>query len=220
MAELLHDNIEAERRWGDQSGLSQSEGRRPRREVPDVLSWLQCFRVFASVISSKHPKRTRELWAYQTTIVRETRRCGGNGWKAYDAMFRQWVASSPGTDWAKLNSAIYAVTFLARSTKGRMCHHCLEDHHGADECTLAPRGQPRQPERVAALNPSTGSHPQRAPPVRRQVCFSWNEGRCSFPYCHYQHVCLRCRGEHRSWQCRAPPPHGSGPQGTTGPLAM
>ena len=91
------------------------------------------------MISSKHPKRTRELWAYQTTIVRETRRCGGNGWKAYDAMFRQWVASSPGTDWAKLNSAIYAVTFLAQSTKGRMCHHCLEADHGAEECALAPQ---------------------------------------------------------------------------------
>ena len=45
MAELLKDNMEAERRrWRAEGGQPQGHftQRTPRREIPDVLSWLQC----------------------------------------------------------------------------------------------------------------------------------------------------------------------------------
>ena len=71
MAELLHNNVEVERRRADQGGPTTSELRRLRREVPDIMSWLQCFGMFASVHTNRRPERCRELWAYQTTIVRE-----------------------------------------------------------------------------------------------------------------------------------------------------
>lgn len=77
MAELLRDNIEAERRRGG-SDTTSSQLRTARREIPDILSWLQCFGVFASVVASKHPDKVLQLLAYQTTIVREARRCGGS----------------------------------------------------------------------------------------------------------------------------------------------
>ena len=44
MAELLHDNAEVERRRGQLEGAmlhGQISGRANRREVPDILSWLQ-----------------------------------------------------------------------------------------------------------------------------------------------------------------------------------
>ena len=64
MSELLRDNIEAERRqMGLQSGqppyLAQG-----RREVPDILSWVQCFGTCASVVISKYPERSHQLLAY------------------------------------------------------------------------------------------------------------------------------------------------------------
>ena len=137
MAELLQDNIEAARRQGNQPAPSTRGTKHPRREVPDILSWLQCFGAYASSITHKQPGRVRMLWAYQTTIVRETLCCGGQGWRAYDTMFRQLAASSPKVDWVKINSSIYAVTFLAQSSKGKMCHLCLEADHGAKDCALA-----------------------------------------------------------------------------------
>ena len=81
MAELLRDNIEAERRWCC-SDTTSNQTRPPQREIPNILSWLQCFGVFAGVVASKHPDRVPQLLAYQTTIVREARRWWGN-----------WVAS-------------------------------------------------------------------------------------------------------------------------------
>ncbi len=39
-----------------------------------------------------------------------------------------------------------------------------------------------------------------------QICLLWNEGRCTFPYCRYRHVCSKCSGEHRGVHCRIQPP--------------
>ena len=32
---------------------------------------------------------------------------------------------------------------------------------------------------------------------RRGACCAWNDGNCSRPYCCYDHVCLKCYGDHR-----------------------
>ena len=111
MTELLRDNIEATRRRLDTDAPHcSSDTEKNRREIPDFLSWLQCFGVYASIVVSKQPDRYRQLMAYQTLMVREARRCGGTGWLAYDAMFRQQAAHAPGTDWSKLNTSLYTVT--------------------------------------------------------------------------------------------------------------
>lgn len=74
MAVLLQDREEAVRCQGDQPASSAGGARWPLREVPDVLSWLQCFGACASIVTHKQPSRARELWAHQPTTVREARR--------------------------------------------------------------------------------------------------------------------------------------------------
>ena len=39
--------------------------RSSRREVPDLLSWLQCFDTYACVFCEAFPEKRKELWAYQ-----------------------------------------------------------------------------------------------------------------------------------------------------------
>ena len=111
MSELLRDNIEAEwHQMGLQSGqppyLAQG-----RREVPNILSWVQCFGTYASVVISKYPERSHQLLAYLITMVREARWCGGRGWQAYDAMFRQQAARDTSTDWSKLTAPCMRLHF-------------------------------------------------------------------------------------------------------------
>ena len=104
MAELLRDNLEAQRRAT--SSITQSPSptaQKYRREVPDLLSWVQCFGTDMAVITSKYPDRVRQLLAYQMLIIREARRCGGRGWLAYDSYFRQQVVGNESADWSKLN---------------------------------------------------------------------------------------------------------------------
>ena len=146
MAELLRDNIEAERRRGSAGEASRSASQR-RREIPDILSWVQCFGTYACVVASQHPEKLTQLLAYQTTVIREARRCGGTGWQGYDSMFRQHAANmGADTDWSKLNNSLYAVTFLAQQNgRGRTCEYCLESDHVAAECALAP-SRPTEPQ--------------------------------------------------------------------------
>ena len=112
MADLLKDNIEAERRSSVTGGMVASllAGRPPRREVPDLLSWVVCFGTYESVLIDKFPQLANGLLAYQTFIVREARKCG-KGWQEYDLMFRQQQASAVDVKWNSVSSALYTVTF-------------------------------------------------------------------------------------------------------------
>ena len=104
LAELLRSNLEAQHRGvGQEQTASSSQPKQGRREIPDLLSWVQCFGTYLAVIASKHPERVRELLAYQTLIVREARRCGGKGWLTYDWYFRQQVVGNPAADWSPVH---------------------------------------------------------------------------------------------------------------------
>jgi hypothetical protein len=98
MADLFRDNMELERRKASRESTLALGIQPSRREVPDLISWVQCFGVYAAVVTAKHPDRILQLLAYQTMVVREARRCGGRGWQSYDAMFRQQAAISPSID--------------------------------------------------------------------------------------------------------------------------
>lgn len=111
MAELLKDNMEAERRrmQADSGGAqTQFAGRQARRAIPDILSWLQCFGLYAAVVTSHYPEKSRELLAYQTMLIAESRRCGGRGWLLYDTAFRQQIVSFDTVNFAKINQSLYA----------------------------------------------------------------------------------------------------------------
>ena len=118
MDDLLQDNLEAERRRGRDDGEPSGRSSRPTwREVPDMLSWAQRLCTYVGVVAEKQAGRVRQS-AYQATMLREARRCGGHGWRAYDAMFRQLAAAEPSTDWPRLNPSLYATTLLAQQEKG------------------------------------------------------------------------------------------------------
>ena len=203
MAELLRDNLEALRRGSLQDGstASSSQTKKARREVPDLLSWVQCFGTYMAIIASKHPSRVRQLLAYQTLIVREARRCGGNGWQTYDSMFRQQVVGHPDADWSKLNSTLYAVTFLAESGGGKNCPLCMETDHKEDDCALS-LAKPSSSHRGSSDGASKRERGD-ARKITRGACFLWNQGECTHPYCRFRHVCVRCYGDHKVTHCRS-----------------
>ena len=74
MEELLWDNLEAQRRASvvAQVGAAAASNAKSRREVPDLMSWVQCFGTYIAVVTSQFPHRIKELLAYQTLIVLES----------------------------------------------------------------------------------------------------------------------------------------------------
>ena len=82
IAELLRDNMELECRKASCESTPALSIQPSRREVPELISWVQCFSVYAAVVTAKHPDRILQLLAYQTMVVREVRRCRGQGWQS------------------------------------------------------------------------------------------------------------------------------------------
>lgn len=204
MAELLRDNMELERRKASRESTLALGIQPSRREVPDLISWVQCFGVYAAVVTAKHPDRILQLLAYQTMVVREARRCGGRGWQSYDAMFRQQAAISPSIDWSKLNNSLYSTTFLQQQNgRGRSCVHCMETDHSSQECALAPVRAPRYQNPSRESNTDANNEENRSSKNRSaKVCYSWNDGRCAVPYCRYRHICAKCNSpSHKALHC-------------------
>ena len=113
--------------------------------------------------------------AYQTIMIREARRYGGDGWQGYDTMFRQLAATVPGTDWGQLNSALYTVTFMAQQNgKGKTCQYCLETDHQSADCALAPKKPAGQTMGQGGLGLPTGAGAES----RKQGSFGggWSSG--------------------------------------------
>lgn len=165
--------------------------------ISDHSTAVECMRVLLlQCIQTIHI-----LLYYQTMVVREARRCGRMGWQAFDTMFRQQVANNPKVDWSKLNSSLYAATFLAQQNgKGKSCLFCLETDHAAFECALAST-KPHHPPSQEARRAKSDRSPK--------VCYSWNDGRCAVPYCRYRHICAKCQGDHKAMHrasCPSPKP--------------
>ena len=188
MMELLRDNLEAQRRAALQETLAipGPSMHRPHQEVPDILSWVQCFSIYTAVIASKFPERVQKLLAYQTLIVREARRCGGRGWLSYDTFFhQQMVGEWRGDEWGRLNPYLFSSTFLAFGGQHRPnCTLCLEPDHQEDDCALAKSKSPYLPVKQSSprntpWESTLKSGKGKAP--RTTVCFSWNQGSVPFP---------------------------------------
>ena len=74
MAELLPDT------WQEEN--SALEPGQPCHQthcppVMEIMLWLKCFGRLAAVLSSRHPDKAAEFWAYQTYIVRVVRNFEG-----------------------------------------------------------------------------------------------------------------------------------------------
>ena len=223
MTELLKDNMEVERRRAAQAGeggqQSQAINRGSRREVPDMLSWLHCFSLYAAIVCEAHPEKVKEMWAYQAMMISEARRCGRRGWLLYDSAFRQQVVSLESANFGQLNQALYATTFLAYGGRGQFCPSCMLPDHGQDDCAL-------HPSRSLPTIRLSDMAERRFRPVQRRgksagkrPCFAWNDGRCSLPYCLYDHVCSKCHGSHRREVCRGRLEDGSHEKGREDPKA-
>ena len=156
-----------------------------------------------AVLTGKHPQMIKPLLAYQTMIVREACRCGGNGWLAYDTYFRQKVAGDPEADWSCLNTLLYAVTFLGQGGKGgQSCTTCMETDH----TQYVSRHRSQLPTLAKRAYLSSSREPVTADRGKCRStgtsCFAWTQGECQYPQCRYRHTCLHCSGEHPMTRCQ------------------
>ena len=211
MRELLPDNIMLRRQLEiqDEFAPSPSQPKPPLREVQSITSWVCCMVTYLAVLA-KAGRVTADHLAYVRLVVSEAAKYKGDGWRAYDATFRQNVAAqAPGMHWSRLDAGLHAVSFQSMrpvaSTTAAGCSLCWEPDHATQDCALqtAVNARQRTASKLRSRSPGPGKPPYPT------VCYSWNSGACvRFPNsCKFEHICSKCarggaRRPHKAVDCR------------------
>ena len=148
-----------------------------KQEVTDILTWVECFTSYVSVVTTYMPNRSRDLLSYMALVIRMAKRYRGSCWLNYDRAFRLEAAASNIRDWSQLKPDLYSYHTSISSAD------CTRVFSSSDN-RCEPRG----------LQSAT------------EICRSWNSGACISPRdtCRFRHCCSRpgCGGSHRKINCR------------------
>ena len=168
------------------------------------MTWVTCFAtyMYTAILASSHPHLVQSRLAYMYLIIHEARKNGGDGWRAYDSIFRQNAAEDTTADWSHLDSSLHATTFIAEwaSGSGHFCRLCSDSDHNPKDCALSSWDQ------SLPIKASYHKSSQRYSAQSILICVSWSCGNCAeAPNRHYCHVCTTCPGSHPAHQCPVTP---------------
>ena len=162
MAELLPDHL----------GISTSPTNRDekqttklkRRQVTNILEWVQCFGIYTAVLTLKQPNRIQDLLGYQALIVEACMEYNCEAWLGYNRRFRQDAAASPTTVWAKIDPTLWNKAFTGQA-RGQRCQYCFFLTHKSEDCNWADAA----PSTSKASKPTPASVPNKPTPSPRTV---------------------------------------------------
>ena len=94
-----------------------------RRQVTNILEWVQCYSIYVAVMTTKYPQKIQGLMGYQAPIVQACMEYGRDSWLGYDRRFCQMAAASPDIVWAKIDPTLWnmAITGQAKSSRCKFC---------------------------------------------------------------------------------------------------
>ena len=147
--------------------------KRNRRQIEDIVSWVEAFTIYSKVLTSYFPHRWRDLTSYKLLILRTYRQLSGRVWLHYDKAFREHAAATKLTDWSVMNSplfSLYAAGASARSTPFQ-------------DSNWEPTGAKAADQVCRSWNRGKCTAPGLA--------------------CKYSHKCAKCGGEHRGANCKS-----------------
>ena len=148
MAELLPEFWSSTR----EDDHSKQEAKSWRaRSVQDMLTWLQCYSLYMSVIGPQHPSRIPELMAYQANIVRASQDYTGLAWVRYDSAFRRQAALTGLTRWSAINPTLYTLYFVRSARTATRCELCFATTHHTKECAQQGDPDPGVRDRLRAI---------------------------------------------------------------------
>ena len=179
MADLLPQALSAAMRNPE----SPKDSKKRAHKITSIMSWIECFTTYISLIALKHPDRVSDLLAYMSLIIHAARQYEDNPWLSYDATFRQLAATNKDWKWAQIQPSLWTISFNHAVPRPH-CSHCLSLDHSSGKC----------PENEEKKTPAISKEPI-------PICHRFNQGDCSSPNCRYRHQCQRCEKNHPQQEC-------------------
>ena len=117
-------------------GTEEGKSGNKRPTVTDILTWVQCFRIYISVLALCYPDSIPELMAYMMEIVGQAKRFRGKTWVLYDTTFRRQAAASGNRRWSEVNGTLHTSYYSGEAPSGLGCELCMSHAHPTRECSL------------------------------------------------------------------------------------
>lgn len=111
----------------------KEEKKPKRRQVSNILEWIQCFSIYMVVCAQKDTDKIQDMLGYQTLIVEARMEYEGDGWLGYKRYFRQNAAVTTDTFWSKVDPTLWNKAFAGQA-KATWCKHCFSLTQMAEEC--------------------------------------------------------------------------------------
>ena len=127
-------------RDNESGSLVLAQGGRSTRKVEDMDTWLEAWSIFAAIFTAAHPSRAHELFAYQHTILKASRKFKFSAVSEYDRSFRAMLAADPSMKWDEVLQDQYTTTFDARAFRPFRSFEAGEKAP-AQDCRLFNRGK-------------------------------------------------------------------------------
>jgi hypothetical protein len=178
-----------------------------RNLIPDVITWMQCFTIYMSVLATKHPQYIPELLAYARDIMRASRQFKWPSWVIYDTIYRRHMAETGQRDWSRVDPSIYARCFTGWAKSPSWCVICVTLDHDTADCPYASNQERRARRSSPYPTSAAAGGPSHKPSLKGQapVCIKFNKynGDCRHgESCKFRHVCSQCQGAHPRSQCK------------------
>ena len=201
---------------GQQQGKCCHAPHRKKTPVKDILTWVQCFASYVSVLAQPYPSKMPQLMAYMCTIIRIEKDFEDNAWQNYDTAYRRQAAITKSLEWGNIEPTLYSMAVTGHSKRRERCTYCFSPDHRTHACPIQQQQQPglwvQQPQQgyVNQVSQYRAQYiPQDRPraPKRKQeqdICYLFNarEGdRCHYKECRFAHSCAICRGNHPRSRC-------------------
>ena len=177
----------------------------------DILTWLQCYGMYVSVLAPSQPDLIPKLMSYMSLIIRVSQDYSGLAWVRYDAAFRRQAALTGNKRWSVVNSSLFAINFTGTAKAIPRCELCFATTHTEKECAQQGNPDPGLKDRLRAIEsavlvltakPSAGVKGGTSIRERSgEACRNSNRGNCSYPKCRHNHTCSNCGGSHQAVVC-------------------
>ena len=136
---------------------------------------------------------------------------GGN-WVAYDRQYRRELLAKGDLNWSSPNARLYNEAFTGRTRTIPHCTQCLSKDHTTPNCQFMPPSTALPYMPLGHQLTMVQLYTPIAPPTgQRTICSTFNDNRCRYTRCRFQHVCSECGGPHPAIFCSRPRPTGKVP---------
>ncbi|KAM3591216.1 uncharacterized protein V6R79_024713 [Siganus canaliculatus] len=160
-----------------------------------IGQFLVAFGAYRDVICAVFPESRKELDAYLALVGDLNRKYAKNIFYLYHKAFSRKAALhisqfNTRLDWSVLDTEL--LVMIARGSQMISCHACGTSGRTAPLCPSVPFNPPsikpsqstdRQDRQVSIFN-------------NTPICNNFNENICTFPTCHFLHICIFCKDAH------------------------